>query len=63
MLWFSRECRAGIIDPTKVLRCCLENASSVARTFIMSDAVVSELPGEGDDQGAGSGAGMDFGAM
>lgn len=24
---------AGIIDPTKVVRCCLEHAASVARTF------------------------------
>jgi len=31
---------AGIIDPTKVVRCCLEHAASVAKTFITSDAVV-----------------------
>ncbi|XP_071731904.1 ruBisCO large subunit-binding protein subunit beta, chloroplastic-like [Rutidosis leptorrhynchoides] len=31
---------AGIIDPTKVVRCCLEHASSVAKTFLTSDAVV-----------------------
>lgn len=34
----------GIIDPTKVTRCALENASSVARTFLMSDVVVTEIP-------------------
>ena len=34
----------GIIDPTKVTRCCLENSSSVARTFLMSDVVVTEIP-------------------
>jgi len=35
---------SGIIDPTKVLRCCLENAASVARTFLTSDVVVTEIP-------------------
>ncbi|KAH0854641.1 hypothetical protein HID58_057817, partial [Brassica napus] len=33
---------AGIIDPTKVVRCCLEHAASVAKTFLMSDCVVVE---------------------
>lgn len=35
---------AGIIDPTKVVRCCLEHAASVAKTFLTSDAVVTEIP-------------------
>eukprot|EP00892_Ulva_mutabilis_P003421 jgi/Ulvmu1/1450/UM011_0180.1 len=35
---------AGIIDPTKVIRCCLENSASVARTFLMADVVVTEIP-------------------
>ncbi|XP_057967064.1 ruBisCO large subunit-binding protein subunit beta, chloroplastic isoform X2 [Malania oleifera] len=34
---------AGIIDPTKVIRCCLEHAASVARTFLTSDAVVVDI--------------------
>ncbi|VAI41147.1 unnamed protein product [Triticum turgidum subsp. durum] len=34
---------AGIIDPTKVVRCCLEHAASVAKTFITSDAVVVDI--------------------
>lgn len=34
---------AGIIDPSKVVRCCLEHAGSVAKTFLMSDAVVVEI--------------------
>ncbi|BFI25503.1 chaperonin GroEL [Marchantia polymorpha subsp. ruderalis] len=34
---------AGIIDPSKVVRCCLENASSVAKTFLTSDVVVVEI--------------------
>lgn len=35
---------AGIIDPAKVVRCALENAASVAKTFLMSDVVVTEIP-------------------
>ncbi|ONK79384.1 uncharacterized protein A4U43_C01F5810 [Asparagus officinalis] len=31
---------AGILDPSKVVRCCVENAASVAKTFITSDLVV-----------------------
>ncbi|KAK8696478.1 hypothetical protein V6N13_001612 [Hibiscus sabdariffa] len=34
---------SGIIDPTKVVRCCLEHATSVARTFLTSDAVVVDI--------------------
>lgn len=34
---------AGIIDPTKVVRCCLEHAASVANSFLTSDAVVTEI--------------------
>jgi chaperonin GroEL len=47
---------AGIIDPTKVVRCALENAASVARTFLTSDVVVTEIPAE---EPVGAGAGMD----
>ena len=49
--------KAGIIDPTKVLRCALENAASVARTFLTSDVVVTEIPEP--EPAAGAGAGMD----
>ncbi|KAM0986996.1 hypothetical protein ACFX2G_011368 [Malus domestica] len=35
--------KAGIMDPSKVVRCCLENAASVAKTFLTSDAVVVEI--------------------
>ncbi|KAL7588813.1 hypothetical protein Lser_V15G37015 [Lactuca serriola] len=36
---------AGIIDPTKVVRCCIEHAASVAKTFLTSDAVVIDMDG------------------
>lgn len=35
---------SGIIDPTKVIRCALENSSSVARTFLMADVIVVDIP-------------------
>ncbi|MQL68241.1 hypothetical protein Taro_000501 [Colocasia esculenta] len=34
---------AGIIDPTKVVRCCLEHAASVSKTFLTSDVVVVDI--------------------
>merc|ERR1712241_863484 len=36
----------GIIDPTKVIRCALENAGSVARTFLTADCIVCEIKEE-----------------
>jgi chaperonin GroEL len=51
--------KAGIIDPTKVIRCCLENATSVARTFLMADCIVTEIP-EPEDAAPG-GPGMEMG--
>ena len=38
--------KEGIIDPTKVVRCALQNASSVATLLLTSDALVAELPKE-----------------
>ncbi|PON89270.1 Chaperonin Cpn [Trema orientale] len=35
--------KSGIMDPTKVVRCCLEHAASVAKTFLTSDAVVVDI--------------------
>ncbi|MBN2365837.1 MAG: chaperonin GroEL [Calditrichaeota bacterium] len=38
--------KAGIIDPTKVSRTAIENASSVAGMLLMTEAVVAEEPEE-----------------
>ncbi|HEU4905815.1 MAG TPA: chaperonin GroEL [Solirubrobacterales bacterium] len=35
---------AGIIDPTKVVRCALQNAASVASLLLTTEAVISEIP-------------------
>jgi chaperonin GroEL len=36
--------KAGVIVPTKVERCALQNAASVASLLLTTDAVVSEIP-------------------
>ena len=36
--------KAGIIDPTKVVRLALQNASSVASLMITTQAIVAEKP-------------------
>jgi chaperonin GroEL len=37
---------AGVIDPAKVVRCALQNASSIASLLLTTEALVSELPEE-----------------
>lgn len=34
----------GVVDPTKVARCALQNAASVAGLILTTDAMVAELP-------------------
>src|SRR5881296_1105659 len=36
--------RAGVIDPTKVVRTALQNAASIASLMLTTEALVSELP-------------------
>jgi len=43
--------KAGVIDPTKVVRIALENAASIAGLLIMTEAMVAQRP---DKVGAGS---------
>jgi chaperonin GroEL len=49
--------KAGVIDPTKVTRTALENASSVAALLLMTEAVIFEKPEE-DKAPAMPGGGM-----
>ncbi|WP_075882638.1 chaperonin GroEL [Candidatus Protochlamydia sp. W-9] len=37
---------AGILDPTKVVRCALENAVSVAAMLLTTEAIVADIPEE-----------------
>ena len=51
---------AGILDPAKVTRSALQNATSVASTFLTTEAVVAELPSKAPampDAGMGGGMG------
>ncbi len=53
--------KAGIIDPTKVVRTAIENAASVAGLLLMTEAVVAEIPEKEEAApapGAGGGMGM-----
>lgn len=36
--------KAGVIDPTKVVRAALENAASAASMLLTNEVVVAELP-------------------
>jgi chaperonin GroEL len=50
---------SGIIDPTKVVRCALENAAAAAITLLMTECVINEKPDEKkDDMGGMAGLGM-----
>ena len=44
---------AGVLDPTKVVRIALQNASSIASLMLTTEALVSELPEEKQDGAAG----------
>jgi chaperonin GroEL len=47
--------KEGIIDPTKVVRSALQNASSVATLMLTSDALVTEMPAKDEKKGGGGG--------
>jgi chaperonin GroEL len=50
--------KEGIIDPTKVVRSALQNASSVATLLLTSDALVADAPKE-EKKAAGGGGGYE----
>ena len=58
--------KAGIIDPTKVVRTALQDAASVGGLLITTEAMVTELPqkqchcGEGGAGAGGMPGGMGF---
>ncbi len=47
--------RAGVIDPTKVVRTALQNAASIASLMLTTEALVSEIPEKSSDAPAGGG--------
>ena len=54
--------KAGIIDPTMVTRSALQNAASIAKNILTTEAVVAETPEKQSAMPAGmpGGGGMDF---
>ena len=53
--------KAGITDPTMVTRSALQNAASIAKNILTTEAIVAEAP---EKAGAAMGAGMpDMGGM
>ena len=51
---------AGVIDPAMVTRSALQNAASIAKNILTTEAIVAEIPDKGD----GGGGGMpDMGGM
>ncbi|MDP9376942.1 MAG: chaperonin GroEL [Actinomycetota bacterium] len=52
---------AGVIDPAMVTRSALQNAASIAKNILTTEAIVAEVP---DKEGNGAGGGMpDMGGM
>jgi chaperonin GroEL len=50
--------KAGVIDPTKVVRSALQNSSSIASLLLTTEALVSEIPEEKKEAPAPAGGGM-----
>ena len=52
--------KAGVIDPTKVVRSALQNAASIAGLLLTTEALVSELPEEKKPAAPAHDHGMDY---
>ena len=50
--------KAGVIDPTKVVRTALQNAASVASLLLTTEAMIAEKPDENGGGGGGAPGGM-----
>ncbi len=53
--------KAGIIDPAKVVRSALQNATSIAGLFLTTECIITDIPEKKDDMSAmpgGMGGGM-----
>ena len=55
--------KAGVIDPTKVVRLALQNAASVASLMLTTQAMVAEKPEDKSDPMPGGGAPPGMGGM
>jgi chaperonin GroEL len=52
--------KMGVVDPTKVTRSALQNASSIAGLLLTTEAVVSEIPEKEKAPAGPPGGGMDY---
>jgi chaperonin GroEL len=50
--------KAGVIDPTKVVRSALQHAASIASLLLTTEAVISQIPDKSHSEGASQGGGM-----
>jgi chaperonin GroEL len=55
--------KAGVIDPTKVSRSALENAASIAKNILVTEAIIAEPAEEGGGGGMPGGGMPDMGGM
>jgi chaperonin GroEL len=67
-LEFGSMSKRGIIDPAKVIRTAIQNATSIAISILTTEALITDLPDKKDDSAsAGAGAagmgGMGMGGM
>src|SRR6185437_15499502 len=53
--------KAGVLDPTKVVRTALQNAGSIASLMLTTEAIISEIPEDkkGAPMPGGHGGGME----
>jgi chaperonin GroEL len=54
--------KAGVIDPAMVTRSALQNAASIAKNILTTEAIVAEVP-DANDGGAGGGGMPDMSGM
>jgi chaperonin GroEL len=56
--------KAGVVDPTKVTRSALQNASSISGLLLTTEALITEIPEKKAEKGGGDhhghGPGMDY---
>ena len=52
--------KAGILDPAKVTRSALENATSIGAMILTTDVLVTEIPEKEEKQTAPMSGGMGY---
>ena len=60
---FTDMVNAGIIDPAKVVRCALQDASSVSGLLLTTECMIADAPEKEKPEMAGMGGAMPMGGM